>query len=335
MTTNRRIVLAQRPRGIIAPADLELKTVEVTRSLEAGFVQVKNLYVSLDPATRGWMDDKKSYMKPIELGEVIRSGAIGEVIASNSERYDVGDVVIGLFGWEEVSDVHESQIGRKTTQSHGLPLSYELSGLGGNGLTAYFGLTRIGCPQAGETVVVSAAAGGVGSIAGQLAKLAGCRVVGIVGSDEKCEFVTDVLGFDDAINRKDGTLARQLKDTCPRGVDVYFDNVGGEILDTVLRYLSVHARVVLCGAISQINDATAAPGLSNYVQLIAKRASMEGFVTMDFASEWSDASASLAELVKDEKLVIIEEIVEGIEKIPEAFGRLFTGEKLGKLTVKV
>lgn len=335
MTLNRRIVLAHRPSGRISPKDLRLETVEVAALTEPEFVLVKNLFVSLDPATRGWMDDKKSYMKPIEVGEVIRSGAIGEVTASNSEQYEVGDLVIGLFGWEEVSEIHESQIGRKTTQLHGLPLSYELSGLGGNGLTAYFGMNRIGCPQPGETVVVSAAAGGVGSIAGQLAKLAGCRVIGIVGSDEKCEFVTGTLGFDDAINRKDGTLARQLKDTCPRGVDVYFDNVGGDILDTVLRHLSVHARVVLCGAISQINETAPPRGLSNYLQLLAKRASMEGFVTMDFASEWSDASDVLAELVKDEKLLVVEEIVEGIEQIPEAFGRLFTGEKLGKLTVKV
>jgi NADPH-dependent curcumin reductase CurA len=210
-----------------------------------------------------------------------------------------------------------------------------LSVLGGNGLTAYFGLHEIGQPKEGETVVVSAAAGGVGSIAGQLARLEGCRAVGVVGSDEKCRFIVEELGYDAAINRKSGNLAQQLRQACPDGVDIYFDNVGGEVLNTTLRHINIGARIVLCGAISQINEKTLPPGPSNYVQLLAKRARMEGFVTLDFARQWQEASEELANLVADGSLVVPEEIVEGIDQIPEAFQRLFTGEKLGKLTIKV
>lgn len=334
-TENKRIVLAQRPRGSIGPEDLMMETKPVSAVLPEDFVRVANRYISLDPATRGWMDDKDSYMDPIGLGDVVRSGAVGEVLQSNSQDYEIGDIVVGLCGWEQVSDIHAARIGRTVSPDISHPLSYELSALGGNGLTAYFGLYDIGLPEAGDTVVVSAAAGGVGSIVGQLGKAAGCEVVGVVGSDEKCRFIIEELGYDSAINRKKGSLGKQLSQTCPQGVDIYFDNVGGEVLNQVLRHIVTGARIVLCGAISQINEPQLPPGPSNYIQLIARRARMQGFVTMDYAQQWAEASKELSDMVERGELTVVEEIIEGVEQIPNAFHRLFTGDKLGKLTIKV
>lgn len=335
MTTNRRILLARRPTGQVQEDDLRYVE-EPLAPLQDGEVRLRNRYISLDPATRGWMDDKKSYMKPIAIGGVMLSAGVGEVIESNLDEWTPGDIVSGLFGWEEFPTLNAQQMkmGRRAG-AYDLPLSYELGVLGGTGLTAYIGLHKIGQPKAGETVVVSAASGGVGSVVGQLAKIVGCRVVGITGGAEKARRLVDELGFDAAVDYKAGNLYQDLRTACPEGVDVYFDNVGGEILDTVLTRINVHARIVLCGAISQINEESLPPGPKNYIRLLARRARMEGFVTLDYAREWVEISDKVAQHVLNGDIKVIEEVVDGLEAIPNAFARLFRGEKFGKLVVKV
>ncbi len=335
MTRNRKIVLAQRPTGQVKESDLRY-TEDTLAPLQPGQVRLKNRYISLDPATRGWMDDKASYMQPIPIGGVMLSAGVGEVIESQHPDWQVGDIVSALFGWEEISTFGERELkmGRRAGK-YDLPLSYELGALGGNGLTAYIGLHRVAQIRAGETVVISAASGGVGSVAGQLAKIAGCRVVGITGGSEKARMLIQDLGFDAAINYKAGNLYQDLKAACPKGVDVYFDNVGGDILDTVLTRINVHARVVLCGAISQINATSLPPGPKNYIRLLARRAKMEGFITLDYAREWVQISDAIAAYILNDQLQVLEEVVDGLEAVPNAFARLFKGEKIGKLVVKV
>lgn len=334
MRINRRIVLEKRPVGEVQATDLRYVEAPLA-PLDAGQIRLKNLYISLDPATRGWMDDKASYMKPIAIGGVMLSAGVAEVVESTVDAWKVGDRVAGLFGWEDYPIVREEQMARRAGLHPSLPLSYELGVLGGNGLTAYIGLHRIGRPKAGETVVVSAASGGVGSVVGQLAKIHGCRVVGITGGSEKARLLEEEYGFDAVVDYKAGNLYQDLRAACPHGVDVYFDNVGGEILDTVLTRINVHARVVLCGAIAHINDETLPPGPKNYIRLLARRARMEGFITLDYAAEWGAMSEELAQHVLSGRIRVLEEVVHGLPAIPDAFARLFRGEKVGKLIVKV
>lgn len=335
MTINRRILLARRPQGQVQEDDLRFVE-EPLGPLPPQTVRLRNRYISLDPATRGWMDDKASYMKPIPIDGVMLSAGVAEVVESDLEEWTPGDIVSGLFGWEDYPTLNaqQMQMGRRAG-AYDLPLSYELGVLGGNGLTAYIGLHKIGQPKAGETVVVSAASGGVGSVVGQLAKIHGCRVVGITGGAEKARRIVEDLGFDAAVDYKAGNLYQDLRAACPEGVDVYFDNVGGDILDTVLTRINVHARVVLCGAISQINETSLPPGPKNYIRLLARRARMEGFITLDYAREWVEISDTIAQYVLDGKINVLEEVVDGLEAIPNAFARLFRGEKIGKLVVKV
>ena len=337
--TQRRILLRRRPRGLVEAADLELVEEPVVQP-GPGEVLLRNLYLSLDPATRGWMVDGESYIEPIELGAVVRGATIAEVVVSGSELFAPGDVLVGLTGWEEYSLVDASLLRRRSRRIErepGVPLSWELSALGGNGLTAWFGLFDVGRPEPGQTVLVSAASGGVGTVVGQLAKLHGCRVVGVTSGAERCAMLVDELGFDAAVDRTDTSepLVDALRRACPAGVDVYFDNVGGEVLNAALQRINVGARVVLCGAISQINERTLPPGPSHYIRLLTKRARMEGFVTMDFAPRWPEVSAKLRALARDGQLRVVEHMVEGIEQVPEAFRTLFTGEKIGKLTVRL
>lgn len=334
MKLNRRIVLARRPVGEVQAEDL--RYVEEPLPLpNDDQILVRNLYISLDPATRGWMDDKASYMKPIPIDGVMLSAGLAVVESSPFEDWKAGDLVAGLFGWEEYSILTRQQMARRAGTHEGLPLSYELGVLGGNGLTAYIGLHKIGLPKPGETVLVSAASGAVGSIVGQLAKIHGCRVVGITGGAAKADMLVETLGFDAAVDYKNGRLYEDLRAACPEGVDVYFDNVGGEILDVALTRINVHARVVLCGAIAQINETALPPGPKNYIRLLARRARMEGFITLDYAREWNEISEILAKHVLRGEIKVLEEVVEGLEAIPQAFARLFRGEKIGKLVVKV
>jgi NADPH-dependent curcumin reductase CurA len=300
-----------------------------------GEVLLRNLYLSIDPAIRGWMSDARSYLPPIALGGPVRSGTLSQVVASRADGWEEGEIVRALAAWETYSVTPTSRLHGKVVPIEGVPLPSMLSVLGGTGLTAYFGLLEIGKPRDGETVLVSSAAGGVGSIVGQIARIHGCRTVGLSGSDAKCTWLTSELGYDAALNYKTTDLRAALKEACPDGIDVFFDNVGGEILDTALLRLSRRGRVVLCGAISQINDASLPPGPRNYLQLLAKSARMEGFTTLDFAGRYDEARAKLATWIREGVLRHRNEIAEGIDEAPRHLLRLFNGEHRGKLLVKL
>ncbi len=331
---NRQVILRQRPTGVPRLEDFALAEGEIGKPSD-GEVLLKNLYLSLDPAIRGWMSDAKSYLPPIALGAPVRSGTLSQVVESRAGDWSAGDLVQAIAAWEEYSVVPAQSVFSRVAPLESIELPSMLSVLGGNGLTAYFGLLEVGKPRAGETVLVAAAAGGVGSIVGQLAKIHGCRSVGLTGSDEKCRFIVDEFGYDAAINYKRSDLRQAIKAECPDGVDVFFDSVGGEVLDTVLTRINLGARIVICGAISQINEETPVPGPSNYLQLLTKRARMEGFVTLDYAPRYDEARQHIARWIREGKIHYRDEIVEGLEKAPAHLLRLFTGDHRGKLMVKL
>ena len=329
---NRQFLLAQRPVGL--PSRETFSYVENSVGEPgAGQILVKNAYLSLDPAMRGWMNDAKSYIPPVGIGEVMRALGVGEVIASQHPDFAVGDHVNGALGVQDYF-LGEPK-GFYKVDPKRAPLPLYLSALGMTGMTAYFALLDVGAPKAGETVVISGAAGAVGSVAGQIAKIKGCRVVGIAGGAEKCGLLTSELGFDAAIDYKHEDLAAALKRECPKGVDVYFDNVGGEILDTVLTRITVGARVVLCGAISQYNSKEAVKGPANYLSLLVNRARMQGMVVTDYMDRYAAAGQEMAGWMASGKLKSKEHIVEGLETFPDTLLKLFTGENFGKLILKV
>jgi NADPH-dependent curcumin reductase CurA len=324
--------LAARPVGLPKPSDWELVEEPAPEPGDGQF-RVQLEYLSLDPAMRGWMNEGRSYVPPVAIGEVMRAGGIGRVIDSRHAGYPVGELVSGVFGVQRYA-VSDGQGARRVDTSLA-PAPVHLGVLGMTGLTAYFGLLDIGRPQAGQTVVVSGAAGAVGSVVGQIARIKGCRVVGIAGGPEKCAWLVDELGFDAAIDYKRGELRADLRRHAPDGVDVYFDNVGGETLDEVLRRLARGARVVICGAISQYN-ATEPRGPANYMQLLVERASMTGFLVFDFAPRYDEAIAQLAQWLRAGELRSREEVVAGgLEEFPEVFLRLFRGENTGKLILQL
>jgi NADPH-dependent curcumin reductase CurA len=292
------------------------------------------LYLSLDPAMRGWIRETKSYIEPVPIGAVMRGATIAEVVESKAAEFAAGDKLIGMNVWAEYSVVRAEGL-RKLPANLPLPLTAFLSVLGGTGLTAYFGLLDVGRPTPGETVVVSTAAGAVGSAVGQIAKLKGCRAVGIAGSDEKCRWIEGELGFDKAINYKTEKLAPALAAACPQGIDVYFDNVGGEQLEAALSLINLKARVVICGAISQYNNVEPAPGPRNYLTLLFKRARMEGFILFDYAPRFMEGVMQLGHWVLEGKLKYREDIVEGLENAPRALRKLFDGTNQGKLIVQI
>lgn len=331
---NQQILLKKRPRGVPAPEDFERGEAPVGTP-RRGEVLLRNLYLSIDPAIRGWMSDAKSYLPPIRIGEPIRSGALSQIVESNAEGWPAGTIVQALAAWESYSVVPTRNLHGRVKAIRGIPLPAMLSVLGGTGLTAYFGLLDVGKPEADEVVLVSSAAGGVGSIVGQIAKIKGCRTVGLTGSDEKRAWLVDELGYDEAINYRTADLRVALEEACPRGVDVFFDNVGGSILDTVLTRLNYHGRVVLCGAISQINAAELPPGPRNYLQLLAKSARMEGFTTLDFAPRYDEARAQLADWIREGKIRHRDDIAEGLDRAPSHLLRLFNGEHRGKLLIRL
>ncbi|NLE49141.1 MAG: NADP-dependent oxidoreductase [Sandaracinaceae bacterium] len=334
MKFNRSIVLKRRPRGIPALEDFELRTASL-RPLEEAEILLEHLFLSIDPAIRGWMADKKSYLPPIALGEPIRSGTLSRIAESRDPRFPVGTLVQAIAAWEERSIVRGEAIMGEIKRIPGIPLAAHLSVLGGNGLTAYFGLFEIGRPQPGETVVITAAAGGVGMVASQLAKIHGARVIGIAGGEEKKRFLLEDLGLDCAIDYKNEDVNAALKAAAPRGIDVFFDSVGGELLEIGLARLALRGRIVLCGAISQIHEETPPAGPRNYVQLLAKRGRMEGFVTLDYAKRYDEARAILADHIRSGALVHRDEIVSGLEHTPQHFLRLFDGSHRGKLMVQL
>jgi NADPH-dependent curcumin reductase CurA len=333
MTDNQQILLAARPMGMPKATDWTLQTVPVQEPDE-GEVLVRVLYLSLDPAMRGWMNDVRSYIKPVGLGEVMRAGGVGEVVASKAEGFKPGDHVSGTLNVQQYALARAQDLVRLDL---GLaPLTNYLSVLGMPGLTAYFGLLDVGQPKAGETVVVSGAAGAVGQVAGQIAKLKGCRVVGIAGGTDKCRWVVDDLGFDAAIDYKAEPVGKALRQHCPKGIDVYFDNVGGDILDAALGALALRGRIVICGAISQYNATAEVKGPSKYLSLLVNRARMEGMVIFDYVDRFPEAVREMAGWLAQGKLKAREHIVEGgIPAFPETLNMLFTGENFGKLVLKV
>ena len=330
--TNRQFLLAKRPVGAATRETFTYQEVPVGTPQD-GQVLVRNEYLSLDPAMRGWMNEGKSYIPPVGIGEVMRALGVGEVIASNNPKFAVGDYVNGALGVQDYF-LGEPR-GFYKVDPKLAPLPRYLSALGMTGMTAYFALLDTGAPKAGETVVISGAAGAVGSIAGQIAKIKGCRVVGIAGGADKCKFLVDELGFDAAIDYKNEDVPAGLKRECPKGVDVYFDNVGGDILDAVLSRLALKARVVICGAISQYNNKEAVKGPANYLSLLVNRARMEGFVVMDHAANFAAAGQEMGGWMAQGKLKSKEDIVEGLETFPETLMKLFNGENFGKLVLKV
>ncbi|QRF24298.1 NADP-dependent oxidoreductase [Alicyclobacillus sp. TC] len=332
MAKQREIKLASRPQGMPSQDNFLFETVEIP-ALQADEVLVKSLYISVDPYMRGRMNEGKSYVPPYALGEVITGGVVGQVVESKNDRFQTGDFVLGELGWREFN-VSKGRLTKLNPQL--APLSAFLGVLGMPGLTAYFGLLDIGQPKEGETVVVSGAAGAVGMIVGQIAKLKGCRVVGIAGSDEKNQYLVSELGFDATINYKTSpSIRKELAELCPQGVDIYFDNVGGDITDAVFLQLNDFARVALCGQIALYNTEKVEVGPRILPILLVRRALLKGFIVSDYQPQYSVAMQELGKWLQAGQLKYRETIVEGFENIPKAFLGLFRGENVGKQLVKV
>ncbi len=327
---NRQWVLASRPSGMVGEENFRFVEAPIPDPGEGEYL-VRTLYVSVDPAMRGWLVDRPSYVPPVGIGEVMRASGAGRVVASNNSSMPVGRIVTGLTGWQDYAVAREGF----RPLPDGVTPEAALSVLGLTGMTAYFGLFDVGELEEGETVVVSGAAGAVGSVAGQIAKIKGCRVVGIAGSPDKCAWVTDDLGFDACIDYRAEDVGRRLRETCPDGIDLYFDNVGGPILDLALARINERARIVLCGAISSYNATEPRPGPSNLGVLIPKRGRMEGFIVFDYASRYKEAAREMGAWIAEGKLQSREQLVEGLERAPDALRMLFEGANTGKLLVKV
>ena len=336
---NHQIRLASRPVGMPTAANWSATTEPVAEPADGG-VLLKTLALSLDPAMRGWMNEGKSYIPPVAINEVMRAGGVGKVIASKNPNFAVGDYVSAGFGVQEYLNLPEAEMVRNGIVKIDLrsgTLTQWLNVLGMPGMTGYFGLMDVGQPKAGETVVVSGAAGAVGQTVGQIAKIKGCRVVGIAGGKAKCDWVVKELGFDACIDYKSGAGAVRagLKEHCPKGVDIYFDNVGGDILDDVLAKITRGARIIICGAISQYNNTTPVQGPKNYLSLLVNRARMEGIVVFDYASRYHLAVAEMAGYLKDGRMKSKEDVVVGINTFPQTLLKLFNGENFGKLVLQV
>jgi NADPH-dependent curcumin reductase CurA len=329
---NRQWRLAARPEGLIKDSDFEWVE-EPVRALANGEVLVRNIYLSLDPANRGWIREGPSYVEPVAIGDVMRGLTIGVVEESRNDRFSAGDIVSGTVGWQDyaISDGSDQRV----IDPGPLPLTAFLGLFGMVGLTAYFGLLDIGKPKAGETLVVSGAAGAVGSIVGQIGKIVGCRVVGIAGTDEKCAWLTGELGFDAAINYKTENVVRKLHKHCPDGIDVIFENVGGEILDAELMWINNYARVAVCGLISGYNAAEKVPGPSAFPMVLIRRARVEGFIVIDYLDRTGEAVAKLSEWYAEGRLKYRVDVYDGLETAPLNINRLFDGSNNGKLIIRV
>lgn len=328
---NTRVLLARRPEGEPKPDDFKIAQ-EPIPSPSGGEVLLRTKFLSLDPYMRGRMSAAKSYAKPVEIGEAMVGGTISEVTESKNPAFRKGDVVLAQGGWQ--SYALSDGTGLRKLESDGLPLTYALGILGMPGLTAYCALLEIGNPKAGDTVVVSAASGAVGAVAGQIAKIKGCRAVGVAGSEDKCRYVVQTLGFDACINRRTEDLDEALQRDCPDGVDIYFDNTGGPILEAVMRRLRLHARIAIVGMIDQYNATKAPPG-PNLRALLVNRAKVEGFLVFDHAAHTEAFERDMRAWLRDGKLHYKEDVVEGLENAPRALVGMLRGENFGKLIVKV
>jgi NADPH-dependent curcumin reductase CurA len=330
---NRQWRLVARPTGLIKESDFEWRE-EPVPTPSQGEILVRNIYLSLDPTNRLWTSDRESYMPPVEIGEVMRGMTIGVVEESRNPSFAQGAIVQGILNWEDYS-ITDGEGLVTLPNNPSIPLTAHCGLFGHIGLTAYFGLLDVGRPREGDTLVVSAAAGAVGSLVGQIGKIKGCRVVGIAGSDEKCSWIKDELGFDAAINYKKEPVLESLKEHCPGGIDVFFDNVGGEILEAALSLINIGARIALCGMISQYNATKPVPGPNNLRNLIIKRARIEGFLVLDYLDRAMEAVAELGKWYSEGKLKYRLDVVDGLEKAPAAVNKLFDGSNKGKLIVKI
>jgi len=329
---NRRLVLAQRPTEMIDDTIVQVQEDDAPTA-GPGQALARVRYLSIDPTIRTWMDDAPGYLPPIAIGDVVRSGGIAEIVESNSPAYAPGELVFGLTGWQDWVLADEGAM-RKLPP--GLEPTTALGVLGSTGMTAYFGLLDVGRVKEGDAVVVSAAAGATGSTVGQIARIKGASpVVGIAGSHEKCAWLVDELGFDTAINYKTESVGRALHEACPNGIDLYFDNVGGEILDTCLGQLAMRGRVVLCGAIASYNDRAKRTGPANYISLLVRRGRMEGFIILDYLDRFPEAQAEMAGWLAAGEIKSAEHIVDGLENAPAALNLLFTGGNTGKVIVRL
>jgi NADPH-dependent curcumin reductase CurA len=333
MTVNRQWRLARRPRGMVQPSDFAWSE-EPVPSVGEGQILVRNLFLSMDPTQRGWMA-RDTYLPAIAIGDVIRSFGVGQVVGSRHESFKQGDLVQGGVGWQDylLADGRGELPVSKLPSGVDIPLTMSVLGL--TGITAYFGLLEVGRPEAGETVVVSGAAGATGSVVGQIARIKGCRVVGIAGGPEKCAWLTETAGFDAAIDYKAERVDRRLRDLCPDGIDVFFDNVGGDILDAALANLARRGRVVICGAIAGYNEKVPPPGPRNYLSLLVQRGRMEGFIILDYMDRAGEAVSALLRWVEEGKLHHEEDIKEGLENAPATLLRLFEGRNRGKQLLKI
>lgn len=327
---NRQWLLRSRPVGMVKKKNFELHEAPIPRP-EPDQVLVRNLYLAFEPAMRGWMEDRPSYLPPVGIGDVMRGMTVGQVVESRHPGFEPGELVSGMMGWQEwaIGDPMLRKLPAGATPE------FALSVLGITGITAYFGLLDVGRPRSGETVVVSGAAGATGSVVGQIAKIEGCRVVGVAGGAKKCAWLTDELGFDAAIDYRHEDIGERLDALCPDGVDVFFDNVGGEVLDEVLARIALRARIVLCGAIARYNDKKLPPGPSNYFNLTTQRGRMEGFIVLDYLSRFAEAAEKLTAWCAEGKIVWKVDVQEGFENAPRTFKRLFKGENFGKQLLKL
>ncbi len=335
MTINRQWLLAARPAGMIGPQNFEYAESPIP-TLSAGEVLVKNLFLSFDPTQRNWMVDRPGYLPPVGMGETMRAGSVGQVVDSQHDDFAVGELVQTTGGWQDYAVVAPGQGPMGLTKlPAGVSPEMMLSILGITGLTAYFGLLDIGLPKAGETVLVSGAAGATGSIVGQIAKLKGCRVVGIAGGPEKCRWLKEQAGFDAVIDYKNADVNAQIALHCPEKWDVFFDNVGGDILEAALNHLNLHSRIVMCGGISGYNATDPVPGPANLMNLITNRGRMQGFIILDYLPRAMDAIHELMAWVAAGDIINQVDLKEGFENIPSTLQRLYTGQNVGKQLLKI
>ena len=329
---NRQWRLKSRPSGLIKADNFEFVSQPMPEPAE-GQLLIRSVYLSLDPAMRGWLTDRPSYVPPVQIGEIMRGFAVGIVEKSNHPKFAAGDRVQGMFGWQEYL-ISNGDAMTKLPET-GLPFSAYLGLFGLAGLTAYAGLLEVGQPKSGETLLISGAAGSVGSLVGQIGKIKGLRVVGIAGTDEKCKWLLEELAFDGAVNYKDADCRKQLKAACPKGVDIYFENVGGEILETALSLINTFGRMVICGLISQYNATAPVPGPSNFAAVISKRLKIQGFLAIDYSSKVKEMVSTFTQWHSSGQLKYRVDIVRGLESAPAAINKLFEGSNHGKLMVQL
>ena len=330
---NHQWLLAARPEGVVKESDFVWKETPVTPPAD-GQLLVRSIYLSLDPTNRVWMNEADSYMPAVRLGEVMRGGAVGVVEESRHPEFAAGDLVQGLLGWQEYATVPAAAM-TKLPKGLPIPMTAFMGLFSHIGITAYFGLLDSGAPKPGETLVVSTAAGAVGSLVGQIGKIKGCRVVGLTGSDEKCHWIKNDLGYDAAINYKTENVGEALRRHCPEGIDIYFDQVGGAILEAVLDLINLHARIVVCGMISTYNSTKPTPGPPNLVNILVRRSRMEGFLCFDYNARADEAFHALQGWYAAGKLKYRVDIVDGLAGAPAALRRMFDGANIGKLAVQV